>query len=1099
MHDQVVFPRRDFLKLVGLGVAGAAAGCAGAPPEKLIPYLVQPTDVLPGIPYWYASTCQECPAGCGILVKQREGRAIKIEGNPAHPVNRGGLCARGHAALQGLYDPDRVRGPMRREGSAWKSIGWDEALRLAASGLSAARGRLAFVTGNTTGSFQRLCGEWAAAAGGTHLIYEPFAYESMREANRRTFGVAAVPGHDFARARFLISFGADFLETWGAPTANARGFAAMRATTADHAGHFVAVEPRLSLTGANADEWIAIPPGRELALALGMAHVIVFEGLGRGEAAQDAVAAYTPDVVEQQTGVPAATVRRLARSFAQQRPSLAVAGGVAAQHEQSVALLAAINLLNWVAGNVGETVRFDRALNFDRVASFSDVQRLVTTMGEGQIGALVVHGANPVYAMPGWSGFAAGLDKVPFKLSLSGVLDETSERCDLILPSTHFLESLGDDESVRGVHSLVQPAMQRVPAFEARPAGETLITLARAAGFGTFVGSWPEYLRQQWGALHGRLGAGADFEAFWSDALRDGGAWEEAPALAVAWAGVPPLAAPELRGQGDLALVLYPSPHLHDGRGANKSWLQELPDPTTKAVWGSWVEIHPETAGKLGVRTGDVVRVETEAGAVEVPAYLYPGIRKDTIAVPLGQGHTAYGRYARGRGINALALLPPAQDAASGALAYLSARARVTKVAAGPTGPTARNLGPQDLVLAQPEKQQSDRGIAQVIPVAALLGASAVAPATAAPDTTRLAPALGARDTAHGIGGDTTGEARSSDSALHAGGVPDIGERTAAPDRAVHPAPAPGAELGHGEATHHPALPSQTRPGRHTEPRAPAAGERTPAHAVTAYEAEHPARAPRQIPVAQGSYGHAQHRWAMAIDLNSCTGCAACVTACYAENNIPAVGPDLVRRGRDMAWLRIERYEEAVGERNDVRFVPMLCQHCTDAPCETVCPVYATYHNPEGLNAQVYNRCVGTRYCSNNCPYKVRSFNFFDYSAPEKETFAFPEPLNWQLNPDVTVRSKGVMEKCTFCVQRILEGKGNARDQGRPLRDGEIQTACGQSCPTQAIVFGDLLDPESRVSQLSRHGERRYWVLNELNTKPAITYLKKIAREVESA
>jgi len=208
------------------------------------------------------------------------------------------------------------------------------------------------------------------------------------------------------------------------------------------------------------------------------------------------------------------------------------------------------------------------------------------------------------------------------------------------------------------------------------------------------------------------------------------------------------------------------------------------------------------------------------------------------------------------------------------------------------------------------------------------------------------------------------------------------------------------------------------------------------------------------------------------------------------------VGPDLIRRGREMAWIRIDRFEERVAPgTTDVRFVPMMCQHCGDAPCETVCPVYATYHNPEGLNAQVYNRCVGTRYCSNNCPYKVRAFNWFDFSVPEKqETFAFPEPLNWQLNPDVTVRSKGVMEKCTMCIQRILEGKGNARDEGRPLRDGEIQTACAQSCPTQAIVFGDLMDPASGVARLS-HGERRYWVLNELNTKPGVTYLQKIQRE----
>jgi molybdopterin-containing oxidoreductase family iron-sulfur binding subunit len=286
-----------------------------------------------------------------------------------------------------------------------------------------------------------------------------------------------------------------------------------------------------------------------------------------------------------------------------------------------------------------------------------------------------------------------------------------------------------------------------------------------------------------------------------------------------------------------------------------------------------------------------------------------------------------------------------------------------------------------------------------------------------------------------------------------------------------------------------------TRPGNATSPKKRPEGWKPPAHAITAFEPKVKGRHPSDDPVNIGSYPGAKHRWAMTVDLNSCTGCAACVVACNAENNIPIVGPDLVRRGREMQWIRIDRFEEKVAPgANDVRFVPMMCQHCGDAPCEMVCPVYATYHSPEGLNAQVYNRCVGTRYCSNNCPYKVRAFNWFDYSAPEKTTFAFPEPLNWQLNPDVTVRSKGVMEKCTMCIQRILEGKGNAKDESRAVRDGEIQTACAQSCPTQAITFGDLADPESAVHEKS-FGERRYWVFEELYTKPGVTYLQKVTRD----
>ena len=1036
MSDSVIFNRRDFLKLVGIGVAGAAAGCATPQADRLIPYLVPPEDILPGVAYWYASTCRECPAGCGTLVKAREGRAIKIEGNPNHPVNHGGLCARGQAGLQGLYDPDRVRTPMLRKGDKWEQISWDDALKLAGEKLGgAARGKsgVALLTDNTTGSLQRLEGAVAAAAAGTHLVYEPFAHESLREANRRTFGIAAVPRFDFGAATMVVSFGADFLETWVSPVEHARGFAALRAK---HDATFVSVEPRLSLTGANADEWVAIRPGGEMALALGMARVILTEGLGpmvaeRG-ALLEAVSSFTQDVVAKATDVPADAVTALARRFAARRPSLAVAGGIANQSEQSVALIAAVNLLNYVVGNIGQTVRFDRTLNFDAVAPFSELQRLIQNMSEKRLDVLIVRGANPAYAAPAWAGFAAAMDAVPFKISLSGVLDETAERCDLLLPTTHPIETLGDAEPARGIHAMQQPAMRALPMFEARPAGDALLALAKAATLpGAWTDDWAQYVKAQWKPLHQRLGAGRDFATFWNDVTRNGGIWEDAPATAVRWANTPAFAAPEVKGAGDMALVLYPSIALYDGRGANKPWLQELPDPTSKVVWGSWAEIHPDTAAKLGVAHGDTLKVETEAGPLELPAVLYRGMRPDVVAIPLGQGHSAYGRYARGIGVNALSLLSAAQDGASGAVAYLSARAKL-----------ARSAKPIDLVATQRERNQDQRGIARIIPVSALTGG------------------------ANGSHADAT----------HEGGHGRyLGER-----------PAEGA---------HAELPSQSKPGKFTEPRIKAPGETTPAHAVTAFVPEETLRGPRAIPIDKGSYKNAKHRWAMAIDLNSCTGCSACVVACYAENNVPVVGPELIKRGREMSWIRIERWEEKLEPgKPDVRFLPMMCQQCGDAPCEIVCPVYATYHNPEGLNAQVYNRCVGTRYCSNNCPYKVRAFNWFDYSAPEKATFAFPEPLNWQLNPDVTVRSKGVMEKCTFCVQRILEGKGIARDENRALKDGEIQTACAQSCPTEAIVFGDLMDPESRVSKLS-HGERGYWVFDELNTKPGITYLKKIQRE----
>ena len=788
--EPVVFERRDFLKLLGIGVAGAAAGCSGPSTDKLIPFLIAPNDIMPGVAYWYASTCRECPAGCGTLVKTREGRIIKVEGNPQHPVGQGGLCARGQAGLQGLYDPDRLRTPMKKDGGAWKPISWDEGLSLAASKLGEAvqakRG-VALVTDHVTGSLHRLAAEWAAGAGATHLVYEPFAHESLREANRRTFGRAEIPNFDFSRARCVVSLGADFLETWLSPVAQSRGFAAMRARH-DGSGQFIAVEPRLSLTGANADEWVAIKPGAEAALALGMARVILTRGLGPAvaerSALMDAVSDYTPEAVEQQTEVPAGTVERLAKLFAAQRPSLAVAGGIAGQSEQSVALLAAVNLLNYAAGNVGETVRFDRTLDFDAVASFDDVQRLIASMSQGKVDVLVVSDANPVYAVPAWAGFGAAMEKVPFRISLSRVMDETAHSCDLILPSTHPLETLGDAETTRGVVSVIQPGMQKLPMFDARPAGDTLLALAAAASFGgQMPATWADYLKARWQAHYQRLGNGRDFDTFWNESLKNGGVWEDVAATPVRWTGSPAFALPDLKGAGDLALILYPSTTLFDGRGANKAWLQELPDPTSKATWGSWVEIHPETAAKIGVEEGQPVKVQTEAGSVELPAYLYAGLRKDTIAIPLGQGHSAYGRSAAGRGTNAASLLVEAQDGASGAIAYLSARASI-----------ARGAKAMDLVMTQREKHQHDRGIAQIVPIAALAGGT----------------------------GDAT---------------------QAGTFHTIHQTPA-----GHHEMEMPPDT-SQTRPGRHTSPMVHSANDTIPAHAITAFEPSHHTRGPRNIPI----------------------------------------------------------------------------------------------------------------------------------------------------------------------------------------------------------------------------------------------------------
>jgi molybdopterin-containing oxidoreductase family iron-sulfur binding subunit len=534
-------------------------------------------------------------------------------------------------------------------------------------------------------------------------------------------------------------------------------------------------------------------------------------------------------------------------------------------------------------------------------------------------------------------------------------------------------------------------------------------------------------------------------------------------------------AQPLVASSGDFFLVTYLSPVLGDGRGANKPWLQELPDPVSKVLWSSWVEIHPEAAARIGIERGDIVEVTTQAGKVRAPAYLYLGIRPDTIALAIGQGHAStarldvfepknadrntiqwgYGRYARGIGARVQDLLAPRTDRA-GALALVSTKATIAKTGDHET-----------LVSTEGSARQHGRGIAQALTVTQLAG---LRQARGAENADAIAP-QGSANTQSGTGA-AHGEAAQ---APQGGGGHDI-------------AGLPSHDFG---------------PGLRSPVAADAQGE------LGSPTAEDMGKDKGMY--AQNHWsGMANRRWAMTIDLARCTGCSACVTACYAENNIPTVGaawqnatvyavskPGFnVTRGREMNWLRIERYFEGAEsgqftEDFEARFTPMLCQHCGNAPCEPVCPVYATYHAPDGLNVQVYNRCVGTRYCSNNCPYKVRYFNWFGYGEEDRKQYAFPEPLNWQLNPDVTVRAKGVMEKCTFCVQRIREAETRAKTEGRDVVANEFTTACAQACPSRAIVFGDAADPTWAVAQ-QVEDRRAYHVFEELNTYTAVVYLKKV-------
>jgi anaerobic selenocysteine-containing dehydrogenase/Fe-S-cluster-containing dehydrogenase component len=988
--------RREFLKVVG--VTGAAAAVTACYPndkvEKLIPYVTSPDNTVPGVSTYYATTCRECAAGCGVIVETRDGRAIKAEGNPDHPVNRGALCGRGQSALQGLYNPDRFRGPMTRESGKLVAVTWERAIQLLSQKMGEAKSKgqaasAVFINQHEQGSFGAFLDQWLGGYGmPAHLSYDAEAPLSTIAANRGSFNVAW-PKLDFSAAKVVVSFGADYLDGWGLSVSHQLDFADARAKL-DGGPKVYYVGARRSLTGLNSDAWIPTKPGTEKAVADALLAAVSGKGTGGLKAAADTA------------GVSVASLEALVKDLQAAKPSLLIADGTG---EDGTALCTTVNDINKALGNVGQTIKpGDASLAYDGVASHAAVRDAADRMAAGKVPVAFIRGANPAYSMPGAVKFAEAFAKVPFKVSFSSYPDETTDLCDLILPDNHSLESWGDAEPAKGTLGLQQPVMD--PVFNTRATGDVLISVAK--GDPSMAAKYPAADYRAW--ITARSGGVVAVTKALPAGMMNGSTLAPAAPKAVASksAGA---------ATGDYFLYVYSSPALGDGRGANKPWLQELPDPVTKIAWQTVIELHPETATKLNIEEGELATVETKQGSVTAPVYLFIGLRPDTIAIATGRGHTSYGRYANGCGVNPMSLLPAAEDSKSGEVSL------VTKASLRKPGGATR------LITTEGAGRQHGRGIARAVTVAQLVAGDVK-------DEKETFVGQASNDFLPGLRSPVANDAQG-----------DMGD-----------------------------------------PKSKDVGMYAPDHWA----------------------GVAKRRWAMTIDLARCTGCAACVTACYSENNIPTVGapwqgprimPDRtgfgvnITRSREMAWIRLERYFEIDREPKDVvfnpdfdtRVIPMLCQQCGNAPCEPVCPVYATYHSPDGLNVQVYNRCVGTRYC----PYKVRYFNWFGYGEPNRTQYAFPEPLNWQLNPDVTVRSKGVMEKCTFCVQRIKEAENRATLEHRELEPDEFTVACAQACPSRAIVFGDAADPKWSVSKLV-NDERAYHVFEELNTYTAVVYLKKV-------
>lgn len=966
----VQWGRRDFLKVAGFTTAlAAASGCNRAPVQKAIPLLVQGEENVPGTWLQYATTCAGCSAGCGVLATVRDGRPIKLEGNPEHPLSRGGLCAVGQASILGLYDSHRLESPVR----GGKQANWDEVdaeLRLALEKVRTGHGAVRFLTGTVAGPTRAsMIEEFVRSFPDSKWVqYDAISHSAILEAHERTHGSRVMPHYRFENADVILSFDADFLGTWISPvefTAGYRRGRRLDATSARMSWH-VQFEPRLSLTGSKADERYAIDPGES---GVVLAQIVQrLSGLAgsqyRAPGACSVPAVFLDEVSK--------------RLWSARGRSLLISGS------QDVREQVLVNYANHLLGNYGTTLDVEhpsgQAQGNDR-----ELLKLVDELKQHRVAALFIAGANPAFDVPG---FADGLKTVPLVVSFAQRRDETASLAHFVCPEPHYLESWDDAEPVSGTVTVSQPTI--------RPLGNTRPMIESLAVWAGHPGRSFDIMRAHWRTdVFTLQSEQKDFEQFWARSVHDG--WLSlGPAITKMRpfnsAAVEPVPAPEPRGTGSLALVLYPSVSMLAGAEAYNAWLHELPDPISKVTWDNYASLSPATAAALGLVQGDVVRISANGNYVEVPVHVQPGQHDSVVAVAVGYGSVLSERFA--------------------------------------------NIGPR-WIQGKPTLNEEGRVGQNVAPLLSTTSGLISYTAVALVERTGKHVELACTQTHHTL--------------------------TAPPNLAkLSPGPRPiirEATLVQIQHDLHAAVPEEEE--RHAE----------------LWPADHPYTGPR---------------WGMVIDLEACTGCSACVVACQAENNVPVVGKDEVRRNREMHWVRVDRYySERSDGRTDVSYQPLVCQQCENAPCETVCPVLATVHSEDGLNQQIYNRCVGTRYCANNCPYKGRRFNWFNYARSDSLQ-------NLQLNPDVTVRSRGVMEKCTFCIQRIQAAKMEAKRRGEQITDGAVQTACQQSCPARAIVFGNLNDPDSQVSRMMRN-PRRYRVLAELGVKPSVGYLAIVRNRDEQS
>ncbi|MBE0643987.1 MAG: TAT-variant-translocated molybdopterin oxidoreductase [Bacteroidetes bacterium] len=969
--DASSITRRTFLGLMAASAALAATSCR-RPEQQIVPYVKKPEYLTPGIADQFATAFTHQNFASGLLVRSREGRPVKIEGNDLCSISAGKAMPLTQASLLSLYDPERMLRPTVNNSDSTPL----NAMRRMADAIRevTAKGKSVriLVDEHASPSRARLYGELEQMLPNTRVVTWPaIVAGGAAEANRQLLGIDAVLVPDLSRADVILGIESDFLGSDPESLYHIRNFAKRRKpeTGSPDMSRFYSAEATMTMTGSNADTRIRIKPVEidEFLLAL-LNEIVIVQGRGGLDAS----------IVSQLTGransrFPA--IKRIAADLAA-KPSVVMVGRHLPVHTHALGVL-----LNKALGSIGEGRIIDprHALPFSG-AKNAGIESLKQELESGSVGVVIFADVNPAYALPADT-FRSIVSRVLYRFSLSQYADETSKVCSIFVPVNHFLETWSDVRMLDGSEGVVQPLI--APLNDGQPSlADTLMGIAHAFDE-TFFATTPtfyNYVQKRWREERYPASGRPSFDGFWNDVLRSGRTDAAPVSRTVNWSGS--AAASLLRKAATAAsaqptgmmLGVLPSNTLYDGRYANLGWLMELPDPVTKVTWDNVAIMSRTTAVRLGVETGGMLNVKTKAGTVKLPAFIQPGVADDTVFTQTGFGRTEGGRVSADKGVNAFALLHSTDT-----IGYLP----VTIEATGEKYAVATTQDHHSL--SGDELYDIDRSeIVKEGTLAAFL-----------------------KDPA----------------SLYAKDLPLYGTEK-----------------------------NTDRPISITTPHDYSKG----------------------------------HRWGMTIDTSACVGCNACVIACVSENNIPVVGKDQVLRGREMHWIRIDRYYVGPDESPETLLQPMLCQHCEKAPCENVCPVAATTHSPEGLNEMTYNRCVGTRYCSNNCPYKVRRFNYLNYHKDERE------PVNMVFNPDVTVRMRGIMEKCTFCVHRINEAKYHAKNEGRDmLRDGEVVTACQQACPADAIVFGNTNDPDSAVSK-HRTSDRGYHVLRELNVLPSITYKAKI-------